>query len=120
MPHSGWILDEEGEVVLVDQRQRPRRVGAYGVLHSGVEAIVAGEVHELAPVQLRVLEDGRLFASLGMIVPEFLADVGKLEPGVDQDAFPMTGRDQVLQIDIALFIRFVEVPRGYVQRSDTS
>ena len=52
------------------------------------------QVHELAPVELRVLADGGLLAPLGMIGPELLADVRQFEPGVDQDAFAVAGVDQ--------------------------
>ena len=50
------------------------------------EAVAIGQVHQLAPVELRVLQQRGLLAPLGMIVPELLADVRQFEPGVDQDA----------------------------------
>ena len=43
------------------------------------------QVHELAPVELGVLQDGGLLAPLRMIVPEFFADVRQLQPHVHQD-----------------------------------
>ena len=59
------------------------------------EAVAIGQVHQLAPVELGILEDRGLLAPFRMIGPELLADVRQLEPGVDQDAFAMAGFDQL-------------------------
>ena len=84
----------------------------------GAEAIAIGEVHELAPIELGVLQDGGFFAPLGMIVPELLADVRQFEPGVDQDAVGVAGVDEALEVGVAFGIGLVEVPGGDVQRGD--
>ena len=57
------------------------------------EAIAIGQVHELAPIELGVLQKGGFFAPLGMRGPEFTADVGQLDPGVNQDAVTVAGFD---------------------------
>ena len=46
------------------------------------EAVAILQVHELAPIELRVLQDGCLLTPFGMIVPELLAYVRQFEPGV--------------------------------------
>ena len=83
------------------------------------ETIAICEIHELAPIELGVLQHGGLLAPFGMIVPEFLADVRKLEPGVNENSLPMAGGDQRIEVSIALRVRFIEMPGGDVQRSDS-
>ena len=60
------------------------------------EALAIGQVHQLAPIQLRVLQHGGLLAPFRVIGPELLADVRQFEPGVHQDALAMAGLDQLL------------------------
>ena len=81
-------------------------------------AIAVLQVHELAPVELGVLQDGGLLAPFGMIVPEFLADVRQFDPGVDQNAVAMAGVDEVLQVFVAFGIGVVEMPGRDVQGAD--
>ena len=82
------------------------------------EAVAVGEIHELAPVELRVLKDRGFLAPLGMIVPEALADVGQLEPGVDQDGAAMAGGDEAAQVFVALGVGLEVVPGGGVDRGN--
>ena len=73
-------------------------------------AIAVLQVHELAPVELGVLQDGGFFAPLGMIVPELLADMRQFDPGVDQNAVPVAGFDKMFQIVVVLGVGVVEMP----------
>ena len=66
----------------------PNRSHAIGVL----------QIHQLAPVELRVLLERRLFAPFRMHVPELLTHVRKLDPGVNQNALAMAGVNQ-FQLD---------------------
>ena len=84
----------------------------------GLGAVGAGEVHELAPIEVGVLADGGLLAPLGMIVPEAFADVRQLDPGVDQDAVAVAGVDQVAQLGVALGVGLPVVPGGDVESGD--
>ena len=54
-----------------------------------------------------------------MIGPELLADVGKLEPGVHQDAFAVAGLNEALQPGVGLRIRLEVVPGGDVEGGDS-
>src|SRR5262249_51687203 len=76
------------------------------------ETLAVSEVHELAPIQLRVLENGGLFAPLGMIDPELFADVRQLEPRVDENPFAVTGLDELPQVSVLLGVGIVEMPCG--------
>ena len=59
------------------------------------------QVHQLAPVELSILQDGGFLAPFRVIVPELFADVRQFDPGVDQDAVAMAGLDQTFQILVA-------------------
>src|ERR1017187_8426963 len=83
------------------------------------KAIAVGQVHQLSPVELCVLQNRGLFPPLGMIVPELLANVGQLQPGVNLDAFPMAGLDQAREVTITLGVGFVEVPGSHMEGGDT-
>ena len=76
------------------------------------------QIHELAPIELRVLPDGGLFAPSGMIRPEFFADVRKLEPGVDQNGVAMAGFDEGFEIGVPSGIGLDVVPGCDVQNAD--
>src|SRR6266478_7416855 len=52
-----------------------------------------------------------------MLVPEHLADVRQLEPGVDQNALAVTGGDKVVEVPVAFFVRLKEMPGGDMQRA---
>ena len=62
----------------------------------GFDAVAILQVHELAPVELRVLQDGGLLAPGRMVVPELLADVRQFDPGIDENAVAMAGLDEAL------------------------
>ena len=87
-------------------------------LRNGGEAIGIVQVHQLAPVQLRVLQDGGFLAPLGMRIPKLLADMRQFEPHVNQDRFAMAGFDQPTQVFVGLGVRLVVVPAGDVNRPD--
>src|SRR5882724_681093 len=55
-----------------------------------------------------------------MIGPELFADVGQLQPYVNQDCFAVAGLDQVAEIFVLLRIRFVVVPARDMKRTDAS
>ncbi len=57
----------------------------------GVDAIRILQIHELAPVELRILQQRSFFAPLRMLVPELLADMRKLDPRINQNAVAMAG-----------------------------
>ncbi len=82
------------------------------------EAVAVRQVHQLAPVQVRVLKHGRLLAPLGMLIPEAFADVRRLQPRVYENGVPAAGRDEVSEIRIAARIGFEVVPCGDVQGGD--
>ncbi len=48
----------------------------------GLDGIAVLQIHQLAPVELRVLQCSRSFAPLRMVVPEFFADMRQFDPGV--------------------------------------
>ena len=75
--------------------QSKRPIRSRTPARDGPEAIAVGQVHELAPVELGILQHGGLLAPFRMIVPELLADVRQLQPGIDQDALAMAGSDQL-------------------------
>src|ERR1700682_3323683 len=56
---------------------------SFYTLRYGLETIAIAQVHKLPPIQLRVLQDGGLFAPPRMVVPELLAHVRQFKPGVD-------------------------------------
>src|SRR6185436_16934459 len=84
----------------------------------GAEALTVLEVHQFAPIEVGVLEDGGFLTPFRMIGPEFLADVGQFEPGVYQDALAMSGFDELLEVGVLLRAGFEKMPGGNVQRSD--
>ena len=95
---------------------------AHQIAHAGAnrrESIPVGQVHQLAPVQLGVLKQRGFFAPLRMLLPELVADVRQLKPGVDQDAVAVAGVDQVAQVFVGLRVGLPVVPRGDVQRGDS-
>ncbi len=98
--------------------QSKRAISASDAFRHRREALAIGQVHQLAPVQLGVLQDRGFLAPLRMIVPEFLADVRQFQPHVHQDRLAMAGFDQPAQVFVACGIRFVVVPAGHVQRAD--
>src|SRR6185369_9157233 len=77
------------------------------------------QVHELTPIELGVLPEGGLFAPVGVIGPELFTDVGEFEPGVDQDALPVGGGDEVSEVRILFGIGFKMMPGGDVQGCDS-
>jgi len=81
-------------------------------------AVAIGEVHELAPVEVGVLEEGGFFAPFGMIVPELFGDVREFDPGVDEDGAAMAGVDQFCEILVALRVGLVIVPGGDLESAD--
>ena len=101
--------------------RRPNRSGRSAraaPCDTAAKAVAIGQVHQLAPVELRVLQQRRLFAPLRMIVPELLADVRQFQPCVNQDRLAMAGLDQSAQIFVALRIALPVMPRRDVQRAD--
>src|SRR5262249_34540623 len=74
------------------------------------------KVDELAPIEMRLLEQSSLFAPLRMVIPEFLADVGELEPRIDQDTLTVRGGNHGAKVGIARLIAVEEFPRGDMQR----
>jgi len=71
---------ELGEVDTV-QSKRATKVADAGA--DGLEALAVGEVHQLAPIEMRVLADGGFLPPFGVIGPELFADMREFEPGVD-------------------------------------
>ena len=47
IPYGGGIFDQESEIVLIQQRQKPRRIRADEIVHASVEAIVHVREHEI-------------------------------------------------------------------------
>ncbi len=47
VPDGGGILDQEREVVLIEQGQNARGVGADEIAHAGIEAVVDVREHEI-------------------------------------------------------------------------
>ena len=85
----------------------------------GCGAVRILQVHELAPVELGVLQESRFFAPLRVIVPEFFAHVGEFDPGVDKHAVAVAGFDEPVEVFIAFGIGIVEMPGGDMERADT-
>ncbi len=98
--------------------QSKRPISCLTPVRNGGEAIRIVQVHQLAPVELGVLQNGGFLAPLGMIVPEFFADVRQFQPDVNQDRLAVAGFDQAAQVFVGLGRRFVVVPAGDVQRAD--
>ena len=81
-------------------------------------ALGIGEVHEFAPIELGVLEEGGFFAPFGVIGPELFGDVGEFDPGVDENGATVGGFDEFVEVFVALGIGVVIVPGGDVEGSD--
>ena len=98
--------------------QSNRRTSSSTPAADRAEALPVVQIHELTPVQVRVLEHGGLLAPLRVVVPELLADVRQFEPRIHQDSPPVAGLDQRPQVPVALGVRLEEMPCGHVQRRD--
>src|SRR5262249_53087912 len=79
------------------------------------KASAVRQVHQLAPVKLRVLENSGLLAPLRVIVPELVTHMRQLQPRIYYDALAVAGLDQPFQICIPFAVRLEEVPRCHMQ-----
>ena len=77
------------------------------------------QVHQLAPIKLRVLTERGLLAPSRMIRPKFLANVGQFEPGVYKNRITVAGFDQFFQVFILRGIGIGIVPGCDVQSANS-
>src|SRR5438067_1299557 len=77
------------------------------------------KVHELAPVELCILQDSGFLAPLRMIAPEFFTHMRQLDPCVHQHSMAMASTDQALQIFVAFRIGVVKMPGCDMQGADS-
>src|SRR5690348_15159901 len=54
-----------------------------------------------------------------MVIPEFLAHVRQLDPGINRDRVLVAGLDQMAEIFVSLGIALPVMPGGDVQRADS-
>ena len=79
----------------------------------------SGEVDQLAPVELGVLQGGGFLAAFRMVLPEAFADMRQLQPGVDQNTLAAASGDELVEIRSLRRVRVVIVPGGDVQAADS-